>query len=57
MKNNLKLCICFILLCMSGCAQFSQSTQKVFKGLQMSQGMTQEEIDEEAHGGQMRNIK
>lgn len=57
MKINIKLWLCFIILCLSGCAQFSQSSQKVFKGLQMSQGMTQEEIDEEAHGGQMRNIK
>ncbi len=54
-KSILFLCVLSFLL--SACAQFSQTSQNMFKGIQMSEGMSQEEIDEEAHGGQMRNIK
>ncbi|MGD9591613.1 MAG: hypothetical protein AB7V32_03740 [Candidatus Berkiella sp.] len=44
----------FVLI---SCTQFSNSSQKLLSGFEVSSGMSTQEVDEESHSGQMRNIK
>lgn len=41
----------------SGCGKFNQVSQNMPGGLQVSQNMSDEEVEEESHAGQMRNIR
>ena len=57
MKKINYLISTLILLMLSACAQFSQTTQKALSGLSVkSDNLTDEEVEEDAHSGQMRNI-
>ncbi len=57
MKKLFSVLVFSLAAIVAGCAQFSQTSQKLSKGIQFSSNMSQEEIDEEAQSGQMRNIK
>ncbi len=56
--KKISLLLTLFSLLISGCAEFSQTTEKAFTGLSIHSGnVSDAQVEEEAQEGQMRNIK
>ncbi|MBS0285811.1 MAG: hypothetical protein JSR17_00425 [Proteobacteria bacterium] len=57
MNKIICLIVCMMSFFLSSCGKFNQNSEHMLSGLQVSQNMSDEEVEEEAQSGQMRNIK
>ncbi len=59
MKVMILLIFCITAVSLEGCTGMSEKSEKFLKDFQFSSGsdLTQEEIDEKSHQGQMRSMR
>ncbi len=59
MKVMLLLLVGLTVISLEGCTGMSDKSENFFKGFQFSSGsdLTEEEIEEKAHEGQMRSMR